>query len=342
MDQQLIQRTRYLIRSRSRRVQTCPAALFPSACEHFLFWLMNHPVLSSITRRLEEVGGEFSEAVSRIIEEVPKAERAYTPKPYAAKSSLEHSALCLRLVKAIAASLPLEPAKRDFYIRTLGEFLTGNESIKFEEALEVLRDVAVDNLYEYLDEQLDARNALYAILLKYKQRSEWYHRHRLRIAAAEGLEGKVGEGALATDLQEYVLDQGVEFTVEPTSASGEVDLLLRDSEGRYIIIEAKYVPEDQPRSKVVAKIASGFHQVARYCDDYNEPEGFLVVFTSLTTSIRLELSEADGLRYLSLRGKNVYYVPVDVAALPSASKAGKADEFVIPASELVAIREDSN
>lgn len=340
MDQQLIQRTRYLIRSRSRRVQTCPAALFPSGCEHFLAWLTNHPVMSSIIQRLEEITGDFSDTISKIIEEVPKAHGSYTPMPYTAKSSIEHSALCLRLVKAIAEA-PVEPDKRDFYIRIFGEFLTGNENIKFEEALDALRDVAVDGLYEYLDEQLDSRNALYAILLKYKQRSEWYHRCRLRMAATNGLEGKVGEGALATDLQEYVLDQGVEFTVEPTSASGEVDLILRDSEGRYIIIEAKYVPEGQSRSKVVSKIASGFHQVARYCDDYNEPEGFLVVFTCQLTNLRLELNEADGLRYLNLRGKTIYYVPVDIAELPSASKAGKADEFIILASELVAIKEDT-
>jgi len=164
------------------------------------------------------------------------------------------------------ASLPSLPSgKQEFVIVCLGEYLTGNSRIDYKEAVEAIRDVAVDGLYEFLDEQIDARNVLYAILLKYKQRSEWYRRSRLRNAADHGLEGKTGEKALAVDLQEYVLDQGVEFTVEPSSASGEADLILRDSEGRYIIIDAKYIPDGATRAVIRDKIASGVNQVARYC-----------------------------------------------------------------------------
>jgi hypothetical protein len=98
----------------------------------------------------------------------------------------------------------------------------------YEHAYDTVRDVFIKGLYEYLDEQLDARNALLGLLLKYKHRSEWFRRGRLRQIAKEGLEKESGgERALAIDLQEYVYDQGVEYTIEPTSASGEPDCAHR-------------------------------------------------------------------------------------------------------------------
>jgi hypothetical protein len=176
---------------------------------------------------------------------------------------------------------------------------------------------------------------LYAILRKYEQRSESFHRVRLRAVADEGLEGKKGERALAVDLQGYVLDQGVEFVVEPASASGEADLVLRDTEGRYIIVDAKYIPENATPSVIRDKLSSGFHQVARYCDNYNEPEGFLVTFVQTTKRLRLDLEESDGLQLLKLGGKTIYYVAVDIADLPSASKGGRANEVIISAADLI-------
>jgi len=207
--------------------------------------------------------------------------------------------------------------------------------IKHEDAITVLRDVAIDGLYEYLDEHLDERNAIYAILLKYKQRSEWFRKARLRSYAIEGLEGKTGERALALDVQEYVLDQGVEFFIEPTSASGEVDLVLKTSEGRHIIIDAKYIKEDSNRSSIRDKLAAGFHQVAIYCSDFNVQEGFLVTFVEKSTRIRLNLDISDGFPYLTVGGKIVYYMEVNIANEPSASKSGKASEVEIDKNELI-------
>lgn len=357
MDQLLIQRTRYVLRSRARRVQTCPDSLFVSACQHFYSWIENHPVLSSSVNYLRNVPGEYKEAIAKIILEAPLVE-SYNPGFYTAQSSEEHAAVCLMLVRAISSIVAVETLDQDenkldtalgempsqvivlkgkveLILRCLAEYLTANTYIKYDDALETLRDVAVDGLYEYLDEQVDARNAIFAIIQKYKQRSEWFHRTRLRQAAENGLEGEKGERALALDLQEYVLDQSVEFFVEPASTSGEVDLVLRDSNGRYLIIDAKYIAATASPSEMLRKIAEGFNQVSRYCDDFNEPEGFLVPFICSPTSIRLELEESDGLRFFMLGGKKIYYLSVNIADLPSASKSGKASEVTISAKDLI-------
>ncbi len=103
MDPQVIQRTRYVLRARIRRTQTCPLALFPSACEHLLIWLENHPVLSSLVRRLGSLSTESRKQIEKIVADVSVAEKYqyYQPSFYTAASTEEHAALCLNIVQAI-------------------------------------------------------------------------------------------------------------------------------------------------------------------------------------------------------------------------------------------------
>jgi hypothetical protein len=195
--------------------------------------------------------------------------------------------------------------------------------------------VGIDGVFEYLDEQIDTRNVIYSILLKYKQHCEWFHRGALRAIADAGLDGAKGERSLARHLQKYVFNQHVEFVVEPSSSSGEADLILREPGGRYLIIDAKYLPSEAETADIRKKIASGFHQVARYCEDYREPEGFLVSFVRSIKRISLELEESDGLTFLRLEGRTIYYLSVLISDEPPASKSGKAEEVNITRKELV-------
>jgi len=280
------------------------------------------------------LGTEPQQQIEKIIADVAGGQPCYWPGFYAATSTEEHAALCLHILRAIAATGDMQSDVRDMAFCGLAQYLT-NESFDREGAIKPLRDVAIDGIYEHLDEQIDTRNVIYSILLKYKQRSEWFHRSRLRVVADEGFEGLKGERALARDLYEYVFNQHVEFVIEPTSSSGEVDLILRDPGGRYIIIDAKYLPADATRSTIRDKAASGFHQVARYCEDFNEPEGFLVSFVRSPKRISLELEESDGLTFLRLGGRTIYHLAVQISDEPSASKSGRADEVIIAKEELV-------
>jgi len=332
MDPQVIQRTRYVLRARFRRTQTCPPGLFPSACKQLLSWLENHPVLSSLVTRLASLGTESREQIDKVIADATAG--GVCSGFYAATSTEEHAALCLHVVRAVTTTGELQPGVRDYTFQHLAEYLTG-QGYEAEEAIRPLRDVAVDGVYEYLDEQIGTRNVIYSILLRYKQRSEWFHRTELRGIADDGPEGVTGERGLARDLDEYVFNQHVEFIIEPRSSSGEADLILREPGGRYLVIDAKYVPVDSTRSAIRDQMNSGFHQVARYCEDYREPEGFLVPFIRTSKRISLELEESDGLRFLKLGGKTIYYLPVQISDEPSASKSGKAEEVIITKEELV-------
>lgn len=334
MDPTLIQRSRYVLKARVRRAQTCPEQLFFSACRHLLDWLNGHPIFAPIVASLRSrppVGGV--DYVRTALADAKAHKGNSQIEPQIASTLEDHAAVCLAVVSALAEWEKPEDSRAILHF--LRFILTGDKHPgKHDEALELIRDVAVVGLYEYLDEQIDARNALYSVLLKYRTRCEWFRRERLR-EVAKGLEGKKGERALAVDLQEYIFNQGVEFSIEPQSASGEVDLLLRDVDGRFLVIDAKYVAADAPPSEVKRKIAEGLHQVSRYCSDFGQPNGFLVVFLATSLMPRLPLDESDGLRYLRIKGANVFVVLVSIDDAPSASKSGKAQELLIAREDLL-------
>src|SRR5579863_9270989 len=98
MDGLLLQRTRYVLRTRVRRVQTCPPVLFVSACNHLMQWVENHPIMSPVVSSLRKETGEFREHIAQTLREAPQSLRergGYTPGFYQAKNQQEHAALCL-------------------------------------------------------------------------------------------------------------------------------------------------------------------------------------------------------------------------------------------------------
>lgn len=332
MDEQLIQRSRYVLKTRIRRAKTCPVNLFPSACNHFLNWANNHPVFSGSLMNLRNMNSNIYDELKSYVAKNKNRDEFDSIK-YAAATTNVHSAICLFIIEIISAMTEEDISSSSIFL-DLSYYLKQDFIHKTDEQVELLRDVVIDGIYEYLDEQIDSRNALYGIILKYKQRSEWFQRKRLREICTNGLEGKTGERALAIDLQEYVFNQGVEFYIEPSSASGEVDLIIKASEGKSIIIDAKYIKPESSRSEIISKIRSGFHQVMKYCADYNENEGYLITFCNIDKKIDLELDDTDSIKFLRLGSKIIYHLFVDISDSPTASKAGKAEEVIVSANEL--------
>ena len=272
---------------------------------------------------------ELSRSTSAFADVLESAEREDGERgSYIADTVHEHAALSLAVLDQIATS-PSRDVDQEELIRSLAIAIT-NRAWSHEEALEAIRDVALDGLYEWIDEKIDSRNAVLGLLMKYKQRSEWFGRERLRVLAEAG-----GERALAVDLQQYIFDQGVEFTIEPTSSSGEPDLVLRDTDDSHVILDAKYISLGTAAAEFKRKLSYGFHQVAHYCQDFNEPLGYLVVFLADRKSPALPLTVQDGFSFLEVNGKLVYYVPVAIADAPSASKAGRAEEVAISMADLI-------
>jgi len=261
-------------------------------------------------KALSDFSDENIELIKKTLDEAPLATQGYDPGRYSSRTNASHSAVCFHIVRSISQLGEMNDSMQEFLFRNFAEFLNGNGYIKTDDAVTLLKDIAVDGMFEYFDEHFDQRNAIYAILLKYKQRSEWFRSNRLRSYAEEGLEEKSGEPALAIDVQEYILDQGVEFFIEPASGSGETDFLLRYPEGGYFVIDAKYIPAEAHNSAMIKKLADGFHQVSRYCNDFDEPNGYLVVFNCSKKRLRLDLENSDGFPYINIGGCSVYYLEI--------------------------------
>jgi hypothetical protein len=344
MDQELVQRTRYILRARFRRAQTCPTSLFSATCKQLHHWLSSHPVVSGHihgvrrelgngANRVVQIGLDLAARRAKLTDQAHVVRDSYEPGFYEASTLADHAAVCLSVLDAIASDDT--PRGDEFLVRCLGEYLTGDDHIKFDDALQTLRDVAIDGLFEFLDEHLDARNVVLALLVKYKQRAEWFQRAALRALAGPSDGTRGGERSLAMNLYEYLLDQSIEFFVEPVSGSGEADVVLREPSGKYVIVDAKHIKQDDSPSHIKRKLASGFHQVARYCDDYHEGAGHLVVFSESPRRLSVELEESDGWRFLRLGSRLVYYTDIWIADSPSASKLGKAEEISVSKADLL-------
>jgi hypothetical protein len=353
MDEHLVQRTRYLLQTRFRRVRVAKRGHFAKICKQLLDWLENHPIIGSVIHRLDTTEGDHHQEVQWMLELEDGMLGAYYPitvlkrkndsvpafKGYTATNFDQHSSACLQLLRA-----SIQRVNLDFYA-VLAEYLTQESYIGYsdrarrdnnpEDSIDVLREIALRDLYEYLDEHLDGVNALNGLMLKYEQNAKWFQRQQLRDIIANRLEGETGERALALHLQQYIFNQGVEFVVEPASPSGKADLVLRDATGKYVIIDAKYIRARASRSEVVSKIAEGFKQVARYCDDFKQPEGFLAVFVNDDIDIQLPLEQSSGYYYFKVGGHIIYYVEINISDRPSASKSGKAKPYVYTADELI-------
>jgi len=333
MDQALIQRTRYLIRAKFRRVQSCPDTMIIHGCRQLLDWIYNHPLLKYMYIELKEYE-KYENLINEIIKGSIESQHRYTPPAYDIRKIIEHTAICYFIIKGISELNPTEE-RWEFVIRCIAEYLNRNDNIKFDEAVTVIKDIAIDGLFEYFDEQLDERNAIYGLLGKYKQLVEWFRYNKLRNFAENGNEGRDGEKALAYDVQEYLLDQGVEFFIEPSTASGEPDLVLRTAEGRYLLIDAKYIKDNHDLKIIKTKIASGFNQVAKYCNDYNEQSGFLVVFNANSIGIGNDFDVVDGFPFVKIDNKLIYYICIDISNSPSASKIGKAKGLEIYKRDMI-------
>lgn len=334
MNDSLLQKTRYTLRSRFRIPQSGPNEIFASSCRQVLDWLANHAILAPIVASLQREYPPVFESVQKIVQDTADVVSAYSPGKHQPTTVTERAALCYAVMEGCSTVMHSPWTAGQFQLRCLAEFITGNADNDVEASIEVLRDVAVDGLFEYLDEHLDDRNAAFGLIIKYKQIVEWFRRTELRDLCHSGRENRTGERALAADLQHFLMHQGVEFMVEPVSGGGEIDLVLRDPNGRYLLLDAKYIRTDASRSDVARTLRGGFHQVMKYCEDYNEPYGFLVTFTESPSRIALSADESDGMPYLSIGARTIFHTVIGISDEPSASRLGTAQEFQISADEM--------
>lgn len=199
-----------------------------------------------------------------------------------------------------------------------------------DETLALLRSQFLclkDHLREYIGIVATATSLLH----RYKERSELFRTAVLRDIADKASVRK--EAALAIDLYTYLHDMGINFSIEPASASGEPDLVSVVEEDRRIVLDVKYVYEKNEAKRTVLK---GFRQVLDYCRDFSEPSGFLVIY--LNADLRFDIRSDDGFGGVKLGDNIIHVCIVDIFDNPlTASKRSVPNVIEVSPSDLVAL-----
>jgi hypothetical protein len=296
MDSAYLQRIRFQLQKRFRRLNSCSYLLFHSSVVQFWNYLQANPLTAGILAKLEAEALPYTAEISDITTKHEIAE--FT-------TEAEQFGFVYRVVQHCA----LQPLANHLGPEVKIGHALSNER-KHDEALNHFREIFLEPLYEYVDDALDQQGAVLSLLIKYKRKVEWFERDVLAELAAGD------ERMLAKHLYAYLFDQGLDFHVEPQSVSGEADLVAPE-----LVLDAKVF--DGAR-RGVSYLASGVHQVHTYARDFNQEVGYLVVYKTCPETLDFPFSASGQLApCLTVGGKTIYIFVVDVCHYEStASKRG--------------------
>lgn len=311
MDSQYLQRLRFQLQQRVRRLNSCNHQFFHSAVVQFWKYCNEQPHIAGILARLEAEVPEFEDEVKS----------AFSGDQIVLfDTELEQLGFTYRLIKH-CCSQPLSSGGNRVPELLIGRAIS--HSSKFDECVEAFRQEYLEPFYEFIDNALDQQTAVLSLLLKYKKKVEWFERELLAEKAGKD------ERQLAQHLYAFLLDQGLDFHIEPQSASGEADLVSPD-----LILDAKVFDGDRRGKRY---IADGVHQVHTYTRDFNQEVGYLVIYKTCPETIHFSLGKENFLvPYISVGGKIIYLMVVDLCDYgASASKRGKLRTFEVTEEFLI-------
>ena len=311
MDSAYLQRIRFQLQKRVRRLNSCTYSLFHSSLIQFWNYLHSDSLTAGILLKIEAQAKPYSDEIVAITEQHEIPEFTTEAEQYA-------------FVYRVIQHCVLKPLGSNLGPEVMIGHAISNER-KHEDALNHFRELFLEPMYEYLDDALDQQGAVLSLLLKYKRKVEWFDREIL-VQLAAGDERK-----LAKHLYAYLFDQGLEFHIEPQSASGEADLVAPE-----LVLDAKVFDGSR---RGVSYLASGVHQVHTYARDFNQEVGYLVVFKTCPETIDFTFSLAgQDAPYVTVGGKIIFILIVDICPYEtSASKRGTMKVYSVDQDFLIGV-----
>ena len=237
--------------------------------------------------------------------------------------------------EAVSAAMGYQVLKRfavqdnPLFYRNLAAVAQAEESRE----LDTFRQLYLEPFYEYVDERLDDRNFILYCLERYKRTCEWFERERLfQIWSAET---QRGEKLLALDLYRYLFEQGVEFHIEPWSASGEADMVATQASDNPLIADVKVF--NPAKSKGKPYVIRALQQVHTYTCDYNQPLGYVVIFNTSASQLRFSLTNpAQPVPRVLFNNKTIFFIVIDIFPHSEPASQRKIPDIVeITEEELV-------
>lgn len=303
---------RVKIRNRHSRVSACGQDEFHALSKQLFAFLARNPILTSI--------------INELLARNPQAVEQENTKANALiyGETAEEAA-------AIAYAKWKRYAEQDDALQ-YWRYLMAHTRGKIGDALDKYRDLYVEPFFDYLDEVLEDANIILGTLTRYKHKAEWYRREELQSLFEAN--SSQGEKMLMKNMYEYLFDQGIQFHVEPQTASGRPDVVSLEDSDHPFIGDAKVF---DAASRGSAYIKKGLYQVHQYCCDYNESVGYLIVFNVSNRQLHLDMpSSGDGVPRFEYGHKTVFITVIDIHAHEgSASTRGIPETVTIAADELI-------
>lgn len=226
---------------------------------------------------------------------------------------MEYSIKDLKKVRKIVSAHKTEPNNDEDLIRHF---------------IEIFCNFFVD----YLQEKIYERQTTLFSLIRFKRAAEWFNSESLLEILKQDKD--IGEALLKKELFKFLHIEGIEFYIEPESASGKIDCIINQTGQEKLIIEAKIFNNTNGKNK--KNILSGFNQVYTYANNYNENCSYLVIFKTCIEDIKFELNYTnDKIPYLYYNNKLFYFLVIDLYFDKTASKKGVLNIVEIKESELI-------
>lgn len=318
MNSEYIQNIRYKLQKRYRKVNSVESQFFHHQLNQFWCFIQEHfiikDILDDILIRYPEIKID-TEYIPSCNDEVFKNENTNVVAAY-------------HIIDACIKSDMYEVEEH------VGRECRGNRG-DANESLESFKSLFVEPLYEYIDEQLDEQRAILNLLRRYKHKCEWFPNAHLKELA-----NKDKEKDLSYHLYEFLYDQGLDFSIEPSSASGSPDLIASQNSEDPLIADVKvFDGDDRGKSYIV----EGFNQIYTYTLNYNEPFGYLIIFKTCEKDIKFSLAnETYSTPYVIHNNKTIFIITIDVCSYDgkTASKRGRLKASEIKEEDLIVITKE--
>jgi hypothetical protein len=259
MDTELIQALRYKLQRRVRHLNLTDYTLFHFSLKQFWGFLQKSNVIFGIIDDLKKRYPQISEEIK------PLFSNGFQKDGLLWDDEDKQSAASLFIVERCINS---DDQRVEVNIGR-----RYSDETNYNNILNSFKNNFLETIHNYIDEKLDDQRLLLGLLKKYKQKCEWFQRDYLYNLCLSNTQKS--EKMLVNHLYEYLHDQGIQFSIEPQSVSGEADLVSIQSGEEAIVADAKiFWPE---KGKGTNYICKGFNQTYLYTTDYNEPFGYLVM-----------------------------------------------------------------
>jgi len=284
MNSNLIQVLRYKLQKRVRKLNSIDNnryELYHYALIQFWNFLHSNAIFKGILEEIDKKNQQHIETADSIINRIDEVVFFENENTEAATAYF--------VIKKCVGTNKLD-IEFNIGCSLFGDFDNKNALSNFQENI-------VEPFYEFIDEKIDDEKLLLSLLVKYKRRSEWFYRNQLYSLWEH--ETSHGEKNLALDLYGFLFEQGIEFSIEPSSISGEADLISIQNDKEPLIADAKIFNPESSKNK--AYIIRGINQIYRYTLDFNETFGYLIVYNTSKTDLLLNFGmQEQSIPFISL------------------------------------------